>query len=132
MQKILSSSLVIFLAAAVAMSLISAKSQTGIEGKWKDPENGGVILIYEQEGRYFGKVIAADDPAKNEKIQEHGAILVLKDFKQESPSQYCCGTLFQPKEKRTLSATLTLENENTLKIEARYGFLSGTRTWTRL
>lgn len=132
MKKVISFSLLLLLATVAGLGLMSTKSASGIEGKWKDPQKGITILIYQKEGRYFGKLIAAEDPAQNEKIRERGEIVLLKDFKQGSPRQYCCGTIFQPKEKRTLSATLILEGENSLKIKARYGIFSGTQTWTRL
>jgi uncharacterized protein (DUF2147 family) len=132
MKKIISFSFLLLLNAVLGINLISASSQPGIEGKWKNPQKGITILIYQEEDKYFGKLIAAEDPAQNEKISNHGEIVLLRDFKKESQTQYCCGTIFQPKEKRTLSATLILEDDNSLKIKARYGLFSGTQNWIRL
>ena len=114
------------------IGILGANAQSGIIGKWKDEKKGAVIEIYEENGLYFGKVISADDPKKNEKIEAHGNVVILKNFKKESETAFCCGTIFQPKEKRTLSGTLKLKNENTLKVIGKYGMLSGSSTWKKL
>jgi uncharacterized protein (DUF2147 family) len=114
------------------LGLLSVQAQTGIEGKWKDHKNGGTILIYEENGLYFGQLIASDIPEENEKIQAHEKIVLLKDFEKKSDTKFCCGTIYQPKKKITLSATLILEDENTLKINGRYGVFKGSQVWTRL
>lgn len=114
-------------------SLISAKGQSPIEGKWKDHDKGGVIEIYEENGDYFGQLISADDPEENKLIQEHGKkILLLRNLKKVSETHFCCGELYAPKRKKILEAEVVLENENTLKIIGKYGILSGSHSWTRV
>lgn len=122
----------VFSAVIIGLSAISAtKSIDGIEGKWRDNNGGAVILIYEENGLYFGQLISADNPEENQKIQEHGKVILMKNFKKTSPTEYCCGTIFQPKEKRTISATLILKDKNTLKINGKYGAFTASRTWKR-
>lgn len=49
----------------------------------------------------------------------------MRDFEKKSPREYCCGTIFQPREKRKITATLILEDHNTLKINGKYGLFVG-------
>ncbi|MEM6805465.1 MAG: sterol desaturase family protein [Bacteroidota bacterium] len=117
----------------LSLSLMAAKGKSPIEGKWKDHKNGGVIEIYEENGLYFGQLISADDPEENKLIQEHGKkIILLRNFKKISETQFCCGELYAPKRKKTLDAELFLEDENTLKVDGKYGILTGSRRWSRV
>lgn len=116
----------------LATSIISAKAQTGIEGKWEEPKNGGVILIYKEDGKYFGQLIASDDPKETEKIKAKGKILILRDFEKKSETKFCCGKIYQPKKEKLISAELMLEDKNTLKVTGKSGIMSGSQTWKRL
>lgn len=115
----------------MSLGAATVYGQISIEGTWKDEEDGGVVQIYQENGYYYGRVIGADDPAHQAKI-EGREVLVLKDFQKDGEATYCCGTLYQPKHQRTLTATLTLEAADRLKIEGRYGVFTGTRVWRRM
>jgi len=123
-----------FMLLTILMGLLalSAKAQDGIEGDWKDHHGGGIIKIYEENGLYFGQLIGADKSEENQKIQTHEKIVLMKNFEKKSSTEYCCGTIYQPREKRTISATLILESDKVLRIYGRYGVFSGSRRWTRL
>ncbi|MFK7773478.1 MAG: sterol desaturase family protein [Saprospiraceae bacterium] len=109
----------------------TAFSQSSIEGKWKDSDGGGVVLIYEQDGQFFGQILSADQPEDNKKINGR-KILVLRNFKKKNEKEFCCGTIFQPKEKRKLSGSLVLQNPNTLKVKGKHGVFSGSRIWKKI
>ncbi|HAA23258.1 MAG TPA: hypothetical protein DCP28_32500, partial [Cytophagales bacterium] len=95
--------------------------QTGsIEGKWRDNEKNAVVLIYKQDGKYYGKLVAADDPKKNAHIQQN-TIIVLDAFEWEEDDEYCCGTLYQPEEDRRLDGSLELLDNNTLEVTGYWG-----------
>ncbi|MEL6729954.1 MAG: sterol desaturase family protein [Bacteroidota bacterium] len=121
----------VLLLLAVIFLATKPSSSTSIVGLWKDSDAGGVISIYEKEGKYYGRLISADDPKENAQIQGLD-IIVLKNFKDKGDGAFCCGILFQPKYQRTLDADLTLVNDSTLEIEAHYGIFSGMRIWKRL
>jgi Delta7-sterol 5-desaturase len=126
-------SLFLFFILAVGLTMIAAKSPDGIEGKWKDDNDGGVIMIYEEDGLYYGQLIGADKQEDNQKIQEYGKkIILMKNFEKKSSKEYCCGTIIQPREKRTITATLILIDKNTLKINGQYGVFTGSRILKRL
>lgn len=126
------STLSLFLIIVFGFILIAAKPPNSIEGNWKDNKEGGVIRIYEENGLYFGQLMGADNPKDNKKIQAYGEIILMRNFKKKSSTEYCCGIIFQPKEKRIISATLVLKDKNTLKINGKYGIFTGSRIWKRL
>lgn len=115
----------LFFVTSIGFVMISATTSNSIEGKWRDNEAGGVILIYEEKGLYFGQLISADKQEEHKKIQAHEKIILLKNFKKKNTREYCCGTIFQPREKRTINGTLILEDQNTLKIKGKYVFFYG-------
>ncbi|MEL6987780.1 MAG: DUF2147 domain-containing protein, partial [Bacteroidota bacterium] len=114
-----------FILAFLTMSATSSPSE--IEGKWKFRDNGAVVQIFEENGLYYGKLIEAGNKDDNQKLKETGEIIIMRGFERESQYTYCCGTIFAPKKKKTLSATMTLENSNMLKVDAKYGIFEGSR-----
>jgi sterol desaturase/sphingolipid hydroxylase (fatty acid hydroxylase superfamily) len=126
------STFLVVLAVGVSFMIISAQIPKDVEGIWKDNNDGGIIKIYEKEGMYFGQLIEAEKPEDNKRIKAYGEIILMKNFKKKSATEYCCGTIYQPKEKRTIKATLVLQDENTLKINGKYGIFTGSRIWKRL
>jgi sterol desaturase/sphingolipid hydroxylase (fatty acid hydroxylase superfamily) len=124
----------VFLILVVAFITVSATYpyKDGIEGKWKIRDNGAIVLIYEDKGLYFGKLIEARNEKDNQKIKDKGEIIIIRGFKEESQNTYCCGTVYAPKRNKILQATMTLENSNKLKIDARYGIFSDSRILDKL
>lgn len=122
----------VLLVLGIGLFNLRAKSDGSIEGKWKDEKTGGIISIYEEEGLYFGRLLGSDKAEDDKKIKEKGPIYILKNFKKESETKYCCGSIFQPLEKRTVSGTLILEEENMLKINGKYAGFTGSRIWKRI
>jgi len=84
----------------------TAQSLNNIEGKWKDPLSGGIILVYEEGGLYIGQLIGADDHELDKKIKEEEKVFILENFE--------------------------LRDQNTLQIKWKFGFLRGTHSWERL
>ena len=116
----------------MGIGTISAYSQSSIEGKWKDEKLGGTILIYEEDGKYYGQLIAADDPEDNEKIQNHDEkIFILQDFEKENETTYN-GILYAPRRKMSINGTLTLEKYGQIKLKGTYKGISGSRKLKRI
>ena len=115
----------------LAMFSFTALSQSSIEGKWKDSEGGGVVLIYKKDGQFFGQILSADKSEENKKLDGR-KILVLKNFEKKSEKEFCCGTIFQPKERRMLKGNLVLQDPNTLKVNGKHGIFSGSRIWKKI
>ncbi|MEM6768436.1 MAG: sterol desaturase family protein [Bacteroidota bacterium] len=116
---------------------VSSYAQSSLQGKWKDHAKGAVVEIYEENGMFYGKLISSDDPKENEKLQnlkktQHKEVLILRDFEKKSDTKFCCGVIFQPKYQRTMEGNLILKDDNTLKINGKFGILTGSRTWTKI
>jgi uncharacterized protein (DUF2147 family) len=116
----------------LSLGIIPINAQAEIEGKWRDNDKGVMVLIYEEEGKYFGQLIESDNAEANEKIQSNGKIIILRDFKKESETKFCCGKIYQPKKKKSFSASIELEDENTLKIIVKKGIIKRTQSWTKI
>ena len=122
-----------FLIVLITISAIAATPfSNNIEGHWKLEDKGAVIKIYEKDGLYFGQLIETDNENENQKIKAHGKILILKNFKKTSQNNYCCGTVFAPKKKKTVPATMFIEDRNTIRIEVKNGLFSGYKLLKRL
>lgn len=117
--------------AMTSLSLSPISAQMNIEGVWEDKRGGGTIQIYEEDGLYFGQLIDAEKQAEREKIKAHGKVVLLKNFRKKSSNEFCCGTIYQPREKRSISATLLLKDEKTLVIYGWYGRFTGRRIWKK-
>ncbi|MEM7373743.1 MAG: sterol desaturase family protein [Bacteroidota bacterium] len=109
----------------------SIYAQQSIEGTWFDEVNGGIISIYEQDGNYYGQLLEATNP-KEQALIEGKSIHVLYDFKRTEENAYCCGMIFQPRRDIRVSGNLVLVNEQTLRVEGRYGPFTQRRTWKRI
>lgn len=110
----------------------NAQYSTELLGEWRDDEVNATVLIYEQDGLFFGKLVDADKPEFQERLQLNEKIAVLDNFKMTSPTEFCCGTVHQLEQGRTINATLVLLDEKTLQINGRYLIFSGTRIWSKL
>ncbi|MDB9899550.1 hypothetical protein OAC85_01325 [Flavobacteriaceae bacterium] len=75
-----------FLPVIFGFVMISVQAQnTSIEGKWRDNKEGGIILIYKNEGLYYGQLISTDNAKVNMKIQKQEKIIIMKGFQQKNP-----------------------------------------------
>ncbi len=111
----------------------SLQAQSSIEGKWQDPDKGNTILIYEEDGLFYGQLIAAANAEENAKIQEHGDKIVLfRQFEKKSETEFCCGTIYQPKAKKKLKGELKLLSQNELKVTGKLGLIKGSKVWKRV
>lgn len=115
----------------LGMGTFSATAQSAIEGQWKDDVGGAVINIYKENNQYFGQLISADDPHENEMIKGKTVVL-MKNFEAKNDKEFCCGTIYQPKEKRTVTANLFLVDDRTLRLEGSYRGFTRNRIWTKL
>ncbi|MEL6673720.1 MAG: sterol desaturase family protein [Bacteroidota bacterium] len=115
----------------VSLSGFSPSGTSDIKGEWKDEEAGGIISIYEKNGRYYGKLVRALDPADQAKIAGKN-IMIFRDFQATDENQYCCGTIFLPRYQKTAAGTLKMVNPSTLEVKGSYGIFSKTKILTRV
>ncbi len=116
----------------LGLGVLSLRAQTQIVGEWQNGDRGELIRIYEDEGRYFGHILASPMPQEGVKLQEQDKIVLLGNFKKRSSHKYCCGTIYLIKQRKTFAATLILLDENTLYFKTKYEQLSGGRAWKKI
>jgi uncharacterized protein (DUF2147 family) len=125
---------------------LNARSQSfnanAITGTWQTADKSGQVTIYKQGNYFFGAIkggsgkeqfdVHNPDLAKR-KIPLIG-LVILKDFKFDGENQWVGGTIYDPKNGKTYSCTLTLADPGTLKLRGYIGFslLGRTEVWGRI
>lgn len=112
----------------------------GILGEWMAPTKDGRILIYKNNDKFFGKITwgtggsGTDDNNPDPKLRGRKVIgmEILKDFVFDD-DEWVDGTIYDPREGKTYSCKLSLDDKNTLNIRGYIGIslFGRTETWTR-
>ena len=105
-----------------------AQNPNDITGKWKTEDHIKMQaeIYLGTDGLYYGKIIQDQDNPKT-----IGKI-ILKKLKYDNKSATYKGLMSPPDKDAELNATLSLENENKIKIVARKLILSKTIYFTRV
>ena len=130
----------------VCSSAIAQKHS--VLGKWKsiDDETGkelGVIHIFEDGGKIYGKVIEIMNPKNRDKIcsncagedknQHNIGLTILKGLSKDG-SEYSGGKILDPQHGKYYKCYINLENENKLKVRGYIGIslFGRTQYWHRV
>jgi uncharacterized protein (DUF2147 family) len=131
----------------VVIGIFSMQAQS-VLGQWKtvDDQNGkakSIVEIYQENGKLFGKIIEIVDQTKQEKVCQDcegsnkgkkikGLVilenLIKKGFNWED------GTILDPNSGKVYKCTLSLVNENKLKVRGYVGIslFGRTQYWQRV
>ena len=124
--------------------LCYGQSPTGI---WKtiDDEDGTVkshITITEKDGKLYGTVSKLIDPERETCTACKGdkkdapiiGMEILWGLASEQNNQWAGGKIMDPKNGKTYSCKIEIQDENTLKVRGYLGFslLGRTQTWYRV
>lgn len=107
----------------------TASAQNQIIGNWLSEDKAGITSIYENSGKYFGKITwlkkpndskdipftDTENPDKSKRKQPLIGLIILKDFYYKS-NKWEGGTIYDPESGTTYTCTMWLENTNTLKV----------------
>lgn len=119
-----------------------------ILGKWKtiDDETGqakSVVEIYEENGKVYGKIISVFDKAKEKSVCDKcegdkknkpiKGLVILENAKKKG-SSWEGGTILDPTKGKVYKCTLTLENNDKLKLRGFIGIslIGRTQYWERV
>ncbi|MFY7830124.1 MAG: DUF2147 domain-containing protein [Flectobacillus sp.] len=107
---------------------------TSVEGMWLTADKLSKIQIYEENGKYHGKIAWLKQPTINGKPvldtqnQDESlrnkpmlGLVLLKNFKEESKNTWRNGTIYDPRSGKTYDCVLTLKNANTLDVRGYIG-----------
>lgn len=123
---------------------VSSFSQRQIVGKWLSEDKEGITEIYEQGGKFYGKIVwlkkATDDkgaPLKDTEnsnpklrqrpLQELVVITNLSFINKE----WINGSVYDPKCGKIYSCKVWFTNDNTLNLRGYAGIFHSTEVWTR-
>lgn len=106
-----------------------------ILGVWWSPEMDAKIEIYEEDDKYYGKIVWLDDPSltdeRNEDPELRGrpilGIQLLKDFEYNSrKKEWSHGMVYEPYKGKFYSSYIKVDKKNSNKLKVR-GFIMNTR-----
>ena len=119
-------------------------SQRQIIGKWLSEDKEGITEIYEQNGKFYGKIVwlkkANDDkgsPLKDTenpvpKLRQRPLLeLVIINELSYNNKGWSNGSVYDPKSGKTYACKLWLTNDNTLNVRGYVGLFHSTEVWTR-
>lgn len=131
----------------IAFSTAQAQKKT-VLGKWKsvDDQTGkqmGVVQIYEEDGKIYGKVIEITKEEDRDKLcnncageDENQPILGLTVIRglSKDGNEYSGGKILDPKHGKYYKCYINLENENKLKVRGYIGIslFGRTQYWHRV
>jgi uncharacterized protein (DUF2147 family) len=133
-----------FIAIFSFLFTVSSFSQRQIVGKWLSEDKEGITEIYEQGGKFYGKIVwikkATDDkgaPLKDTENPDHKLRqrslqeLVIINNLSYTNKEWINGSVYDPKSGKTYSCKLWLTNDNTLNLRGYAGIFHSTEVWTR-
>jgi uncharacterized protein (DUF2147 family) len=142
----------IFTLAAFSVVLFSFKptqnDADAIIGSWKNGEGTGIIQINKNGDKYQGKIIWLKEPNdpktgqpktdnKHPDEKNHTRPLIglvnMWGFKYVGSQEWNGGKIYDPKNGKTYSCKIIMENNSTLKVRGYIGvsLIGRTDTWTR-
>lgn len=138
----------LLMAFAFLMSFAArAQSADAITGIWWNAEKTAKIQVYENNGKYFGKIVHLETPNDergnpktdiknpNEKLRTRPrlGLVILEDLNYEGDGEYEDGEIYDPESGKTYSANAELKGKDKLDLRGYIGFslIGRTSTWTR-
>ena len=142
-------SLLALLAVAFAPAMAQVPAADAILGKWLNEDKDAHIEVYKDAGKYFGKIVwlkdpidevtgkpKVDDENPEENLQNRPIIglVILKDFIFDGDEEWEDGTIYDPKNGKTYSCYMKLDEEGVLKIRGYIGvsWIGRSSYWTRV
>ncbi|KEO73914.1 DUF2147 domain-containing protein [Anditalea andensis] len=143
-MKTITSGLLAFIGILMAQTVF-AQASDAIVGTWYNTEKDAKVEIFKEGNRFYGKIVWLQEPTENNrpKVDKNNAdkskrdrpimgMRLLNDFQYKSGT-WEEGTIYDPKNGKTYSATIKKKNENTLEVRGFVGIslIGRTVEWTR-
>ena len=145
-QKILLSIILV----GLALSNIMAQKfkAEDILGLWFNEEKDAKIEVYQENGKYYGKIVWLEEPNEpdtglpklddenpDEELQKRPVmgLLLVTDFDYEGDGLWENGDIYDPKSGNTYSCYMKLQSKEKLKVRGYIGLsiIGKTTYWTR-
>lgn len=129
----------------LSLSTTNVFAQKQIIGKWLSEDKEGITEIYEQNGKFFGKLTWLKKPTDKDgkpftdtenpdKSKTHSpliGLIILSDLIYKN-NEWSDGKIYDPQTGKTYSCTLKLSDSNTLKVRGYWGIFYQTQKWTKV
>ena len=119
-----------------------------ILGIWFNEEKDAKVQIYEENGKYYGKVVWLDEPNEPDtglpKLDDENddpelqkrpimGLLLMKDFVFDGDDEWEDGEIYDPKSGNTYSCYMKFDSKDVLKVRGFIGisWIGRTTYWTR-
>lgn len=139
----------VMMLALVLVCSLAAKAQSpkAITGLWWNAEKTAKVEVYEEGGKYYGKIVELVEPNENGKPKTDKenpndnlksrplkGLVILTDLEHDSGNEFEDGEIYDPKSGKTYSCNAELVNNNQLNLRGYIGFslIGRTSTWTRV
>lgn len=124
------------------LSFGAAAQEPGVAGYWATGTEGVIVRIEPCDGSICGKLVTLrpgglteDRYNKDEELQGRPLcnLVILEGFRQESPTEWVSGEIYDPESGNTYAASVTLASADTLDLRGYVGIplFGRTETWTR-
>ena len=149
MKKITTKILLLVSILFVSGNLLAQEYTTDdILGYWLNEEQDGKVHIYQENGKYYGKLIwlknPIDEETGKEKLDKHNpddemkkrptkGIILMSDFEYDEDGLWEDGDIYDPKSGKTYSCYMKLKAMDQLKVRGYIGIslIGRTTYWTR-
>lgn len=131
----------------ICFTTYAQSNSSAILGDWYNQEKDAIINIYEEEGKYFGKITwmlnpldengkAKTDPLNTDETlrsRSRMGMVIMYNFIYEDGNVWDDGNIYDPKSGNEYSGTMTLTSENSLDLRGYVGIpiFGRTSTWSR-
>lgn len=134
----------IFILTILLSGSIYSNCQNQIVGKWLSGDKEGITEIYQQNGKYYGKITwlkkpndargkpftDTENPDKSKRNQPLIGLIILKNFEYKD-NEWINGTIYDPESGKTYTCTVWPSDKSTLKVRGYWGIFYETQTWTK-
>ena len=148
-KKIMKLTALIALLVAVIPALAQKPAADRILGKWLNEDKDAHVQVYNEGGKYFGKIVwlkepneeltgqpKLDDENEDESLQSRPVmgLVILEDFIFDGDDEWEDGTIYDPKNGKTYSCYMEFDEQGVLKIRGYIGFswIGRSSYWTRV
>lgn len=136
--------LLFLLSSLTAFSQNISDNKMQILGKWKTHDNRAIVEVFEQSGKYFGKIVwlqngtdktgkqrtDIENPSKEKQNISLIGLTIMNNFVFDD-NEFINGTVYDPDSGSTYNCKLWLTDNNTLKVRDYCGIFYKTFTWTK-
>jgi len=114
---------ILFIPLIVCLLVSPLFAQTDLAGTWNTGKENTIVKLFEEEGMYFGEIVASD--SKKVEIGKQ----IIKDLKNEDGTWK--GKLFVLRKKKWVDAAMSVKDNN-LSITVKAGIVSKTVVWEKV